>query len=244
MAPHAFSEEYWENAPHRPAVWTVEDGAIVGRQDEPGSGFGGFLVTEQKYGDYELVLEANPDWPADTGIILRKEWDGFGGIQVLVDYRQSGSIGGFYGNGIGGWHAVSYAFDGVVDQGGKLLSLKEDDPVTSIEPVGDKAELLTYGIGVDDFLSTWRVNDWNEIRVRIVGAKPIVTTWINGLKTAEIDLAALKAPNYEADQVAEFLGRASHIGLEVHDSDPMMKQGRWGIGNACRWRNLRIKELS
>jgi len=39
---------------------------------------------------------------------LRDSWEG---LQVLIDHRQSGSIGGFYGNGIGGFHAVPFALD-------------------------------------------------------------------------------------------------------------------------------------
>ena len=81
----------------------------------PGSGWGGYLVSEGTYGDFELIVEANPDWPADTGIYLRKQAHTFHGIQVLVDHRQSGSIGGFYGNGIGGFHAVPFAIDARYD---------------------------------------------------------------------------------------------------------------------------------
>ena len=57
--------DYNEQAAIHPARWSVEDGAIVGRQDSPGSGWGGYLVTERKFGDFELLLEAKPDWPAD-----------------------------------------------------------------------------------------------------------------------------------------------------------------------------------
>jgi hypothetical protein len=33
----------------------VEDGAIVGSQDKPGNG--GIVITDKKYGDFEVVLE-------------------------------------------------------------------------------------------------------------------------------------------------------------------------------------------
>jgi hypothetical protein len=243
IVPRAFSE-YWDNAPERPAVWTVEDGALVGRQDAPGSGYGGFLVTERDFGDFELVLEANPDWPADTGVMVRKLPFSWPGIQVVVDHRQSGSIGGFYGNGIGGFHAVSFTFDATLDESGRLVALKEDDPQTSVEPLGDKAKLLSYGATLQDFLAAWRPADWNELRIRVVGAKPVITTWVNGTKIAELDLATLTFPNYDADTVAEFLGTQGRIALEVHDSDPRLAAGRWGNGAACRWRNIRVKQLS
>ena len=129
-----FPADYDEQSAKHPSVWTVEDGAIVGRQDTPGSGYGGYLVTEGQYGDFELMFEANPDWPADTGIMLRKKAHTFHGFQVLLDHRQSGSIGGFYGNGISGFHAVPFALDLARDAAGMPVGLKNDDPATSIEP--------------------------------------------------------------------------------------------------------------
>jgi hypothetical protein len=62
-----------------PARWFVEDGVLVGEQDSPGSGYGGYLVSEQAYGDFELVLEMRPDWPADTGVMLRRRPDSWEG---------------------------------------------------------------------------------------------------------------------------------------------------------------------
>ena len=49
--------------------WEVVDGAIVGGQETPK--MGGYLVSERKFADFELELEARPDWPADTGIMVR-----------------------------------------------------------------------------------------------------------------------------------------------------------------------------
>lgn len=242
--PGLFPDDYNERAAEHPAVWAVEHGAIVGRQDSPGSGWGGYLVSERKFGDFELTLEANPDWPADTGIMVRKRAHSFHGIQILLDHRQSGSIGGFYGNGISGFHAVPYALDAIYDDSGVPVGLREDDPATSVEPMHQgKRGLLTYASDVNEFLASWKFGDWNSFRIRVVGAKPTVTVWINDLKASEIDLARLDFPNYDADAVAVALGREGHIALEVHDNDSMMREGRWGPGAACRWRNIRIKEL-
>ena len=51
--------------------WQVEDGAITGQQDPPGSGNGGVLLTDKEYGDFELKLELAPDWGIDSGVFLR-----------------------------------------------------------------------------------------------------------------------------------------------------------------------------
>ncbi|WP_320203620.1 3-keto-disaccharide hydrolase [Agrobacterium rosae] len=243
--PKLFPADYNEKAALHPAVWTVEDGAIVGRQDAPGSGWGGYLVTERQYGDFDLRFEAKPDWPADTGIMLRKKAQTFHGFQVLLDHRKSGSIGGFYGNGISGFHAVPFALDVVTDEGGKPVGLREDDPATSIEPFRQsKRDLLSEACTAEEFLEAWKFEDWNDFRIVITGIKPQATCWINGLKIASIDLASITYPNYDADAVAQFLGPKGHIAFEVHDNDwGGLGQGRWGHEAACRWRNIRIKEL-
>jgi hypothetical protein len=73
---------------------TVPSSDARTRQDSPGSGWGGYLVSEETFGDFELIVESNPDWPADTGIYLRKQAHSFHGIQgagrpssVRVDRR-------------------------------------------------------------------------------------------------------------------------------------------------------------
>src|SRR5947207_11837820 len=43
--------------------WVVENGAITGSQDIPGNG--GILITDRKFGDYEIVLEMNNDFGPD-----------------------------------------------------------------------------------------------------------------------------------------------------------------------------------
>jgi hypothetical protein len=73
--------------------WEVIDGAIEGDQDPPGHG--GFLVTTEEFGDFELELETQLDYPVDSGIFLRVGEDGKS-HQVTLDYREGGSIGSIY----------------------------------------------------------------------------------------------------------------------------------------------------
>ncbi|HEY3339781.1 MAG TPA: DUF1080 domain-containing protein [Propionicimonas sp.] len=229
-----------------PARWRVDEaGVLVGEQDSPGSGYGGYLVSDQAFGDFDLAIEARPDWPADTGIMLRRRFDDWAGFQVLLDHRPSGGIGGFFGNGLASFSAVPFAVDAVHDASGRPVGLRADDPATSVEPVTtDKVERLTYAGSVDDFLDIWRWDDWNEFRIRCVGgALPTITTWVNGLLVAELDTATLDSPDYDPVAVAAWLGSEGHIALEVHDNDAMFGEARWGRGAQCRWRNIRLREL-
>jgi Domain of Unknown Function (DUF1080) len=239
-----FPPDYQERAEQFPAAWSVEEGEIVGRQQPAGSGYGGYLITEQAYGDFELRFQANPDWPADTGVMVRRRRDTWEGLQVLIDHRRSGSIGGFYGNGIGGFHAVPFAIDADRGPDGEPVGLRPDDPATSVEPFDpSKRAMLTQAVDVDEFLSVWRWAGWNAFTVRCVGELPRTTVWINDLLVAEIDLSGLQADNYDPDAVRQALGRQGHIALEVHDTDPMLRADRWAPTARCRWRNLRIREL-
>src|SRR6476661_8661144 len=51
--------------------WQVEDGAIAGEQDPPGSGNGGVLLTDRKFGDFELLIDLKPDWGICSGLFVR-----------------------------------------------------------------------------------------------------------------------------------------------------------------------------
>lgn len=55
--------------PEGKAVWTVEDGCLVGKQ---GPKYGpGDLFTAQEYGDFELRVTYKIQWPANSGIWFR-----------------------------------------------------------------------------------------------------------------------------------------------------------------------------
>jgi len=238
--------DYDANAHAYPARWSVVDGAIEGRQDPDRPGYGGYLVSDRTFGDFELQLEMKPDWPADTGVMLRRRpGDDWAGFQVLVDHRKSGSVGGFFGNGIGGFHAVPFVLDAGVDDDGRPDSLIEEDPSTSVEPVtADKVQLLSRAGDPRAFLKSWRWAGWNHLRVRCVGPLPVITTWVNGELVAELDTATISHPHFDPRQVLDLLGPAGHIAFEVHDNDPLMGSDRWGPGARCRWRNIMIRELT
>lgn len=225
--------------------WQVVDGTITGGQEPPGSGIGGYLITNGKFADFELSLEANPDWGVDTGVMVRATAIGAQGFQVLVDHREDGNIGSFYGNGIGGFNTRQFGFKAKRDSSGKIVGMT---PVAyrDLRPPPDPGRSeATWAAGPEAFFETWRFGGWNEIRVRCEGRLPTLATWINGEKMACLDAANLKAEGYEAEAAAALLGRAGHIALEVHNSGQGDRLGeeRWLPGRVCRWRRIRVKAL-
>ncbi len=225
--------------------WRVVDGAITGGQEPPGSGVGGYLITDEKFGDFELSLEANPDWGVDTGFMLRATAIGSQGFQVLVDHREGGNIGSFYGNGIGGFNSRQFGINARRDSDSKVVGMT---PVAygDLNPPPDPSiREVSWSASPEAFLETWKFGEWNEMRVRCQGRLPTLTTWINSEKMATLDTAAMKTEGYDAEAVAALLGRAGHIALEVHNSGKgdRLGEARWLPGAVCRWREVRIMEL-
>jgi hypothetical protein len=78
------------------ALWTVEDGAITGRQGPKGEG--GLIYTERPYTDFELELDVKMDEPFDSGIFVRMAPVGRG-AQVTLDNVEGGEVGAIYSDG-------------------------------------------------------------------------------------------------------------------------------------------------
>jgi len=226
--------------------WEARDGMIVGGQDEQRAkkpngddwGLGSWLMTDATFGDFELLVDARPDWPCDTGIYVRSTPLGQG-YQVLLDHRGDdgdgvgGSIGFLYLRGIGGLRVSPYDF---------RWRLGDDGLPRDVEfaPGKQGVTRVEYAAANDDFRRAWRMNDWNRFHIRVVGELPRITIWINEVKICECDTAAIADPRYDPAAVKRLLGPRGHIAFEVHDGPAW----RWGIGNVSRWRNVFIKELA
>ncbi|MBI5365283.1 MAG: DUF1080 domain-containing protein [Planctomycetes bacterium] len=78
------------------ALWTVEDGAITGRQSDKREG--GLIFTAVPYTDFELELDVRLDEPFDSGIFLRMAPAGKG-AQVTLDLCPNGELGAIYADG-------------------------------------------------------------------------------------------------------------------------------------------------
>lgn len=147
--------------------WFVQDGAILGSQDIPGNG--GILITDEPFGDYEIVLEMNNDFGPDSGLFLRSTEDG-SAYQAMIDYHPNGNLMGIYGEGrLGGKPSV--------------LNFTFTDKVTAI--IQRTNSPVALPVLVESWPFFWRHGQWNELRARIVNNPPTITTWVNGVKFME-----------------------------------------------------------
>ena len=183
--------------------WIVEDGAIIGSQDIPGNG--GIVLTDEEFGDFEVALEMNNDFGPDSGLFLRSTEDGKA-YQAMIDYHGRGNLMGIYGEGLGGFGSSNYRFDGSPDK----IVLNKNPVRLPVLP--------------DAWKYFWRHGEWNELRARIVGNPPTITTWINGVQIMEWSDTEQRHPDRGA------------IGLQVHGGGDLTKQ-------SVRYRNVRVKRL-
>jgi hypothetical protein len=238
--------ERLEAASANTGLWTIEDGAIVGGQDPPGSGKGAYLVSNETFGDFELIMDMKPDWKTDSGFLVRTQPGGSPGMQVLVDHRPQGGIGGFYGNGLAGVHGMPFAIDAEYDKQGNPVRMIAADPEGERVELNPKTrDILTYAADVDDFLKIWKWGQWNTVKVRCEGRIPKLTTWANGLKISVLDMNAIEWENYDPEACAKLMGGKGHISLEVHNNNfnHWLGKDRWWPGAVVRWKNIFIREL-
>ncbi len=184
--------------------WVVENGAIVGCQDIPGNG--GIIITDKPYGDFEVALEMNNDFVPDSGLFLRSNEKGQA-YQAMIDYHAGGNLMGIYGEGLsGGIHVRNFTFG---------------DKVTEIKPVDAPVKLP---ISPEKWPEFWKHGQWNELRARIVGNPPTITTWINGVKFMEFTDKEKRHPD------------KGGIALQVHGGGDHTKE-------FVRYRKIRVKEM-
>lgn len=185
--------------------WIAEDGVMIGSQDIPGNG--GIIITDKKYKDFEVVLEMKNDFGPDSGLFLRSNDKGQA-YQAMIDYHSGGNLMGIYGEGFPGGQPHLRNFD-FLDEVTKIK--KHDCP-------------FPLPISPEKWPEFWHHGEWNELKARIVGNPPTLTTWIKGVKFMDF-----------TDDMKRHQSEGG-IALQVHGGGDLTRQ-------FVRYRNIRVKVL-
>src|SRR5436309_2526823 len=128
--------------------------------------------------------------------------------QAMIDYHANGNLMGIYGEGLPGGqpHVANFSFTN------KVTEIKET-----------KAD-FKLPVPPEKWAEFWKHGEWNELKARITGNPPKLTTWIKGVKFIEYTDTKKRLPD------------SGFIGLQVHGGGDFTKQ-------FVRYRNIRVKEL-
>lgn len=142
------------------ARWTLEDGAITGRQGPNGEG--GLIYTRGIYADFRFRCEVRIEEPMDSGVFLCMV-PGKRGYQVTIDTPQGGELGGIYSDGWlqhnpdgwkhfrkGEWNQLELEF-GDPDHDGKAMLIAQVNGQELVRfelPVADSAFARAGRIGL------------------------------------------------------------------------------------------------
>jgi hypothetical protein len=176
----------------------AKDGTLIMKQFPYGQG--GIILTDKKYGDFELYLEFKGDPGTNGGIFFRS--------------NESGSA-----------YQLEVSGDGEPGTGnliGEMLRTTTSAQATDLDKV-------------------WKKGGWNSFRLRVVGARPHATLWVNGVQMWDVQAE-------RNDLIAEVT--EGMIALQLHWSSTILPVpgGRccdysWRPDGAHSYRNIAIKEL-
>lgn len=180
---------------------------------------GGVLLTDRRYKNFEVYVEAWADWGCDSGLFLRSSEAGQA-YQVTLDYLPGGGLATIYGEGLQG------------------VGGRETPDLSKLTPeqLKEYAAKMARGRGQDLWDKYWKKGEWNSVRARIEGDSPHIQVWVNGEKVTDFQDTA----NHAAGGATE-----GSIGLQVHYSGEFngLKFDRWTDGGFWRWRNVAVKVL-
>lgn len=215
-------------------AWGIaKPGVLFGEQSPPGSGNGGFLLTDRHFSEFELELSVRPDWGPDSGVFIRTDEQG-NGWQIYVDHHDHGNVGhvrletAAYSVPFRPW-----GFSRIHPSRPALVMA--DDRRAARWPEG----VYEYSCRPEEWLRVWRTDGWNRLRIRCRGGVlPVIETWVNDLPVCRFNAAATAHPGLDPQRAREVVRKTGSIGLQVHG-------GRnWKAGDRVFWKDIRIRELA
>jgi hypothetical protein len=174
----------------------VKDGVLVVKQAPYGQG--GLLLTNKRYGNFELYVEVKAPEGCNSGIFLRSTE---GGSAYQIELDEGGGTGDFFGENL----------------------------EVSLPAKADKRA------------SVWKKNAWNSFRIRMQGAAPRVTEWINGVQMFDVQEPRNDKVAGETDGM---IGLQAHwVSLYEPAKESFNLPGSWRPDAEYQFRRMAIREL-
>ena len=179
--------------------FSVKDGVIVGAStpDHLCKPNHHLVYTAETFTDFELRGEFRLSRGANSGIQIHCKPQYIGDNGYQADMNGGGNYVGFL------YHPRQH----LVGERGADVTLAADGAKT-VARFADGASLQ----------SIYRIEQWNDIRVKVAGRS--ITVWINGVRTTSVE-----------DAREEFFPSSGHIALQLHQGPPM----------TVEFRNLRVR---
>lgn len=173
---------------------------------------GAIVLRQHPYGQGGLLMTDETYGDFELYLEVKPDWGTNGGI--LFRSTEGGS--GYQVEMVGG------GAPGTGNLFGEMLRVSKGAEATALQQV-------------------WKENDWNALRLRVVGEVPHVTLWVNGVQMWDVILE-------RNDLIAD--ATEGRIALQLHwsatytpISDAFPMHLSWKPGAAHRYRNIAIKEL-
>lgn len=125
-------------------------------------------------------------------------------------------------------------------ESGQAYQVELAVPGSNADLFGERLQISTAA-KADSIQEVWKPDDWNLFRIRMAGAVPRVTLWVNGVQMWDVQ-----------QPKNDFIGGATEgmIGFQSHWSALYLPTpggfnmpGAWRPGGAHRFRNIRVKKL-
>ena len=147
---------------------------------------------------------------------------------MMVDYHDAGNVGQLYGEGLSGFTTRTFDINGKLE-GEKLVGFTSDKHMAA-KDVG-----LVSACTPEEWIKAWKIDDWNTVRVIVIGKYPHITTTINDQQVCVFDGSSSTAAKYDKEDVLKQLGPEGSIAVQVHGGKS------WPTGAKCRWKNVKIR---
>jgi hypothetical protein len=214
-------------------VWWVDPVQHLLFSREEGQN-GDILVTNKKYGNYEIILDVWPVFGNDGGVFNRVTPSG-SCWQSTIDYIQGSSVGGSFNEK--SWMPGTNLNDDPYLFQGSPTSMSVGSWTTFTKDLNPTSFGCSPGGCVAaDFPKVWDVNGWNQFRVKFYGGLTAGTGGVTMENFFRKVGAAEWVPTYKKTETQ--VTPANGVALQIHG------QGRWKAGTYNIYRNIKIRPLS